>query len=126
MKMVSHLILGSPLPFSFSVNVVANSDSLPLNKLDFSECRGCTPSYRELPPRCPPLHCSARGKLEQSVLNDTWVSVPVGSEGTEQSKQMRRSPTEERLLEFEEERFEVLAITTTPKCHLLHCNLLLY
>ncbi len=93
---------------SFSVNVVtAYSDPLPLNEVDFSNCHGCTPSYRELPPCYPPLHCSARGKLEQSVLNDTWVSMPVGSEGTEQYKQMERNPTEVRLLEFEEERYEV-------------------
>ncbi len=81
-----------------------------MNKLDFSECCSCTPSYRELPSGYPQSYCSAKGKLEKNVLNDRWVSVPVGSEGTGQFKQIQQNPAEMRLFEFEADRFEVQSL----------------
>jgi len=41
------------------------------------------------------------------VLNDTWVSVPVGSEDNYSFKHMRKNQYEEALFKCEDERFEV-------------------
>lgn len=49
--------------------------SMPLSEIDFSQCRKCTPSYRALPSGYPIPPCSERSTMEQSVLNDNWVSV---------------------------------------------------
>jgi len=54
--------------------------SMPLTEIDFSQSRRCTPSYRALPHAYPRPPCSERTPLCRSVLNDTWVSVPTGSE----------------------------------------------
>ena len=56
--------------------------SMPLSEIDFSQCRRCTPSYRALPKSYPVPPCSERTSLCKSVLNDTWVSVPTGSEAS--------------------------------------------
>lgn len=56
--------------------------SMPLSEVDFSQCRRCTPSYRALPAGFPHAPCSSRSGLDSSVLNDDWVSVPTGSEGS--------------------------------------------
>ena len=54
--------------------------SLPVSEIDFSKCRISTPSYRALPDSYPKFATSERTPADQLVLNDTWVSVPTGSE----------------------------------------------
>ena len=54
--------------------------SLPVAEIDFSKCRQCTPSYRALPDTYPKFATSERTVADAAVLNDTWVSVPTGSE----------------------------------------------
>ncbi|GBG25023.1 Paired amphipathic helix protein Sin3b [Hondaea fermentalgiana] len=80
--------------------------SMPLADIDFDNCRTCTPSYRGLPAAFPKAPCSERTALCRSVLNDTWVSVPFGSEDAG-SKGHRRSPNEDALFRTEDDRYEV-------------------
>jgi paired amphipathic helix protein Sin3a len=79
--------------------------SMPLSDIDFSQSRRCTPSYRALPPTYPKLPCSERTPLCRSVLNDTWVSVPTGSEDFS-FKSMRKNVYEEALFKCEDDRYE--------------------
>ncbi len=81
--------------------------STPLSEVDFSQCRKCTPSYRALPKDYPLPASSERTIADQSVLNDTFVSVPVGSEESWSFKQQRRNQYEEALFAYEDERFQV-------------------
>lgn len=81
--------------------------SMPLSEIDFSQCRKCTPSYRALPKDYPKPPCTERSPSEEAVLNDTWVSVPVGSEENYSFKHMRRNQYEEALFKCEDERFEI-------------------
>mmetsp|Transcript_6575 Transcript_6575/g.13303 ORF Transcript_6575/g.13303 Transcript_6575/m.13303 type:complete len:1590 (+) Transcript_6575:983-5752(+) len=80
--------------------------SMPLADIDFDNCRSCTPSYRGLPAAFPKAPCSERTALCRSVLNDTWVSVPFGSEDAG-SKGFRRSPNEDALFRAEDDHYEV-------------------
>jgi hypothetical protein len=80
---------------------------VPLAEIDFTRCRKCTPSYRILPPDYPPAPCSGRSLLELALLNDTWVSLPVGSEESYTFRHMRRNQHEETLFRVEDERFEI-------------------
>jgi paired amphipathic helix protein Sin3a len=81
--------------------------SVPLSEIDFTRCRKCTPSYRALPRDYPSPPCSDRLDLETSVLNDVWVSLPVGSEESYTFRHMRRNQHEETLFRVEDERFEI-------------------
>lgn len=81
--------------------------SVPLSEIDFTRCRKCTPSYRALPRNYPSIPCSDRLDLETSVLNDVWVSLPVGSEESYTFRHMRRNQQEETLFRVEDERFEI-------------------
>eukprot|EP01084_Bolivina_argentea_P274627 468144_1 len=81
--------------------------STPLSEVDFSQCRKCTPSYRALPKDYTLPASSERTIADQSVLNDTFVSVPVGSEETWSFKQQRRNQYEEALFAYEDERFQI-------------------
>jgi paired amphipathic helix protein Sin3a len=50
--------------------------------------------------------CSGRTELCNEVLNDTWVSMPTGSEeGT--FKNLRKNQYEEMLFKCEDDRFEL-------------------
>ena len=49
--------------------------------------------------------CSGRSKEEEEVLNDTWVSVPVGSE--DGFKASRKNQYEEILFKCEDDRYEL-------------------
>ena len=80
---------------------------MAVSDVDFSQCRRCTPSYRALPPYFPKPPCSQRSAQEAGVLNDAWVSVPVGSEENYSFKHMRRNTYEETLFKCEDERFEI-------------------
>lgn len=77
-----------------------------LSEINFENTKMCTPSYRELPKEHQGNSCSGRSADEEAVLNDTWVSVPVGSEDNN-FKHMRRNPNEEQLFKIEDERFEL-------------------
>ena len=81
--------------------------SVPLSEIDFSRCRRCSPSYRALPRDYPPPPCSDRSDEEVKVLNDIWVSLPVGSEESYTFRHMRRNMHEEMLFRCEDERFEI-------------------
>lgn len=79
---------------------------IPLAETDLSQCRRATPSYRALPASYPIPPCSFRSKLERTVCNDSWVSVPTGSEDFS-FKNMRKNQYEEALFKCEDERFEI-------------------
>jgi paired amphipathic helix protein Sin3a len=81
--------------------------SVPLSEIDFSRCRRCSPSYRALPRDYPAPPCSKRSDEERMVLNDVWVSLPVGSEESYTFRHMRRNTYEETLFRVEDERFEI-------------------
>jgi paired amphipathic helix protein Sin3a len=81
--------------------------SVPLSEIDFSRCRRCSPSYRALPRDYPAPPCSDRSDEEKKVLNDVWVSLPVGSEESYTFRHMRRNTYEEILFRCEDERFEI-------------------
>ena len=81
--------------------------SVPLSEIDFSRCRRCSPSYRALPRDYPNPPCSERSKDEAAVLNDVWVSLPVGSEESYTFRHMRKNNEEETLFRCEDMRFEI-------------------
>ncbi|KAL7580283.1 hypothetical protein ACA910_013015 [Epithemia clementina (nom. ined.)] len=81
--------------------------SVPLSEIDFSRCRRCTLSYRALPRDYPAPPCTERSEAESKVLNDVWVSLPVGSEESYTFRHMRRNTYEEQLFRCEDERFEI-------------------
>jgi paired amphipathic helix protein Sin3a len=81
--------------------------SVPLAEIDFGRCRRCSPSYRALPRDYPAPPCSERSEEESKVLNDVWVSLPVGSEESYTFRHMRRNAYEETLFRVEDERFEI-------------------
>ena len=81
--------------------------SVPLSEIDFSRCRRCSPSYRALPRDYPAPPCSERSEMEAKVLNNIWVSLPVGSEESYSFRHMRKNTYEEILFRVEDERFEI-------------------
>lgn len=81
--------------------------AVPLSEIDFSQCRKCTPSYRALPKDYPKPKCTERSEHESVVLNDDWVSIPIGSEESYSFKHMRKNQYEEALFKCEDERFEI-------------------
>ena len=74
--------------------------------LDFSAMKKHGTSYRILPDTYPMPQCTGRGPLEQLVLNDSWVSVPTGTEDLN-FKTMRKNQYEESIFHAEDERFEL-------------------
>ncbi|KAL7534835.1 hypothetical protein ACHAXR_006109 [Thalassiosira sp. AJA248-18] len=81
--------------------------SVPLSEIDFSRCRRCSPSYRALPRDYPNPPCSERSEDEVKVLNDVWVSLPMGSEENNTFRHMRKNQYEETLFRCEDMRFEI-------------------
>ena len=81
--------------------------SVPLSEIDFSRCRRCSPSYRALPRDYPSPPCSERSEMEEKVLNDVWVSLPLGSEENNTFRHMRKNQYEETLFRCEDMRFEI-------------------
>ncbi|KAL3924281.1 MAG: hypothetical protein SGILL_001142 [Bacillariaceae sp.] len=92
--------------------------SVPLSEIDFSRCRRCSPSYRALPRDYPAPPCSQRSDEEAKVLNDVWVSLPVGSEESYTFRHMRRNTYEETLFRVEDERFEIDMTIDSNTCTL--------
>lgn len=92
--------------------------SIPLSEIDFSQCRRCTPSYRILPSDYPrPISSGREGYKESSVLNDEWVSIPIGSEESTSFKQMRKNQYEESLFRSEDDRFDIdMVIDSNTSC----------
>jgi paired amphipathic helix protein Sin3a len=90
--------------------------SVPLSEIDFSRCRRCTPSYRALPRDYPAPPCSDRTDEEAKILNDVWVSLPVGSEESYTFRHMRRNTYEETLFRCEDERFEIDMAIDSNSC----------
>lgn len=92
--------------------------SVPLSEIDFSRCRRCSPSYRALPRDYPAPPCSGRSDEEIKVLNNVWVSLPVGSEESYTFRHMRRNTYEEILFRCEDERFEIDMVIDSNTCTL--------
>mmetsp|Transcript_1330 Transcript_1330/g.3258 ORF Transcript_1330/g.3258 Transcript_1330/m.3258 type:complete len:825 (-) Transcript_1330:197-2671(-) len=92
--------------------------SVPLSEIDFSRCRKCGPSYRALPRDYPAPPVSQRSDEEAKVLNDVWVSLPVGSEESYTFRHMRRNTYEEALFRVEDERFEIDMTIDSNTCTL--------
>lgn len=90
--------------------------AIPLSEIDFSQCRKCTPSYRALPKDYPRPLCTERSEVEQKVLNDQWVSIPIGSEESTSFKFMRKNQYEEALFKCEDDRFEIDLIIDSNMC----------
>jgi len=90
--------------------------AVPLSEIDFTQCRKCTPSYRALPRDYPKAKCTERSEGEQAVLNDQWVSIPIGSEESYSFKHMRKNQYEEALFKCEDERFEVDMVIDSNMC----------
>ena len=84
-----------------------------MSEIDFTQCRKCTPSYRSLPKNYPKPLCSERSEAEAAVLNDEWVSIPIGSEESSSFKHMRKNQFEEALFKCEDDRFEIDMIIDT-------------
>lgn len=89
---------------------------VPLSEIDLTQSRKCTPSYRALPKQYPKPLCSERSAAEAAVLNDEWVSIPIGSEDTYSFKHMRKNQYEEALFRSEDERFEIDMIIDSNMC----------
>jgi len=92
--------------------------SIPLNEIDFSQCRRCTPSYRVLPGDYMRPICSARIDYpESAVLNDDWVSLPIGSEESSSFKAKRKNQYEEALFRSEDDRYDIdMIIDSNSSC----------
>jgi histone deacetylase complex regulatory component SIN3 len=78
----------------------------PLNDLDFTHSLRATPSYVEIPWSYP-ICCAgkAQSPIARAVLNDKWVSVPVGSEHNFSIRV--KNTYEDLLLKSEDERYEL-------------------
>lgn len=79
-----------------------------LADFDWSASEKLGPSYRSMPRAWASWKCSGRqgNTLCHEVLNDTWISVPTGSEdGT--FKNSRKTQYEELLFKCEDDRFEM-------------------
>jgi len=104
--------------------------SVPILEIDFARCRQCTPSYRALPRDYPNPPCSERSPVEAAVLNNTYVSLPVGSEESYNYRHMRRNQYEETLFRCEDKAFEIdmvidSNVTTIRKLELVEREILL-
>ena len=91
--------------------------AIPSVEIDWSTCDKCSsPSYRALPKDYPKLYCSERSKLEESVLNDEWVTYPLGIESPYTFRHMIKNQAEEELFKTEEDRFELDMIIDSNHC----------
>ncbi|KAL5231788.1 hypothetical protein ABZP36_030564 [Zizania latifolia] len=72
--------------------------------VDLSNSKHCTPSYRLLPKNCMTLESSCQSELEKSVLNDSLVSVPSGTEDS--FKFITKNQYEENMFKCEDDLFE--------------------
>ena len=72
----------------------------------------CDTSYKRVQQEYQAIPCSGRGPLEKRVLNDTWVSVPTGSEEGS-FKHLRRNQYEDNLFRCEDDRYELDMVIET-------------
>eukprot|EP00871_Galdieria_phlegrea_P002793 jgi/Galph1/3514/GphlegSOOS_G2171.1 len=86
--------------------------SKPLSEIALESQETCTVSYRKLPDNFPRPTCSGRGPLENAVLNDSWVSLPTGSEDFS-FKHMRKNQYEDNLFRCEDDRYELDMVIET-------------
>ena len=77
-----------------------------VQSVDFTTCPQVTASYRQLPASLAVPYCSGRTALCESVLNDSCISIPTGSEDFS-FKATRKNVYEEQLFKVEDERFEL-------------------
>ncbi|XP_076454283.1 paired amphipathic helix protein Sin3a-like isoform X1 [Babylonia areolata] len=73
--------------------------------IDYQSCRRYVASCRALPSTYPQPKCSGRTQLCHEVLNDTWGSIPTGSEDST-FVTSRKSKSEEHIYRCEDECFE--------------------
>lgn len=84
-----------------------NMLAVGLSDMNLENAQVVTPSYREIPRQYQLMRSSGRSAAEEKLLNDRWVSLPVGSEDNNTFKHMRRNPHEDVLFKVEDERFEL-------------------
>ncbi len=90
--------------------------AIPTSEIDFNQCKRCSPSYRALPKDYPKPICSERSKMEESVLNDEWITFPFGHEDNYTFRHMIKNSAEEELFKCEEDRFEIDMIIDGNYC----------
>lgn len=81
-----------------------SDDEVCLSELDLSGCERNGVSYRKRPKQYKLKDCTGRSSLDNSVLNDDWISRPTGEEGG--FKSSRKNEYEELLFKCEDDRFE--------------------
>eukprot|EP00629_Pelagomonadales_sp_RCC1024_P005781 CAMPEP_0119260724 /NCGR_PEP_ID=MMETSP1329-20130426/991_1 /TAXON_ID=114041 /ORGANISM="Genus nov. species nov., Strain RCC1024" /LENGTH=893 /DNA_ID=CAMNT_0007260163 /DNA_START=60 /DNA_END=2738 /DNA_ORIENTATION=- len=77
--------------------------STALHDIDFSSCKHGTPSYRALPASM----LRQRSGKQMCLINDVWVSQPVGSEGPQSFPHIWKNKHEEELFLCEDEHYEL-------------------
>jgi paired amphipathic helix protein Sin3a len=77
-------------------------------EMDFGSLQRFGVSYRALPKMYRKGVCSGRSALDQTVLNDTWVSVPTGREDEQVTfRGSLKNQYEEVLFQCEDDRYEL-------------------
>lgn len=86
--------------------------SRPMSEIAAESTVTCTESYKRLPPDFVMPVCRGRTELERKTLNDTWVSVPMGSEDYS-FKHFRKNQFEDNLFRCEDDRYELDMVIET-------------
>ena len=105
-------------PFALDEEAEPIVPSQPFIEIDFMTCKRYGPSYRALPKNYQHPTCSGRKPEHQEVLNDTWVSIPTGTEDDGASfKASRKNQYEEVLFKCEDDRYELdLVVELNASC----------
>lgn len=73
--------------------------------MNFSNFERASPSYVSIPPYYPVV-CSGKTAEIKLITNDKWVSVPYGSEESQNFSVRNKNSNEINLLKAEDERYE--------------------
>lgn len=73
--------------------------------MNFSNAERASPSYVPIPIYYP-IICSGKSNEVKLITNDKWVSVPYGSEESENFSVRNKNSNEINLLKAEDERYE--------------------
>jgi paired amphipathic helix protein Sin3a len=73
---------------------------------EFVNCQRHGHSYKRLPASAPLTQASCQDERVAGIVNDKWVSVPMGSEDYSFLK-MRKNPYEDALFKCEDDRYEL-------------------
>jgi histone deacetylase complex regulatory component SIN3 len=77
----------------------------PLNDMNFSNYERASPSYVAMPPYYP-IRSAGKAEWIKGITNENWVSVPHGSEESENFSVRNKNSNEINLLKAEDERYE--------------------